>query len=516
MNVKWARPFQQVVASTNFKEHWPGLLSLFALLFIYTGSLQWQINGSGSDYAIDSGEMQVALNLWGTIHYTGYPQFTILSAALTGLGKGLGLEPAAAASATSVVWMLSGLALVYAILRRLAVDSLLAAALVLALGLVETVWMHAVIVEVYAFSFLLLAAQVFLALSLADEWRDRTWFGLVLLMGTAVSHHRLLVFALPGLAMVVWRRPSRWEWRFWLKSGVVFLLPFLAYLYLPLRAWGHGRWLYGDPGRWAGFWAQFFAAEVPDFLFVRPQSVADWLANSQTLWAGMTAQAPGIFWLAGLAGLLWLARRHRQQAGALLLVFAALLAFAWVYPRAVWLPATLLLPLLPAAVGVGVLVGELGRKRMWVRAGLLVGLLVGAGGLWRQNMGAVTAVSQDPSSMQLVERLRPLSTGTLAIPWGTDYFAAAYGLYVTGDLSGFTLVDHRADFDAIVATEGQLLTPDYYLGNWPYESWRQRWGSAFLSTAVPGVTAISPQPLHQAIPSGVNFEMGNGVRIRQT
>ena len=127
----------------------PGLTALCALVLVYAGTLHGDIHGrSNNNYMDDSGEIQVALNIWGTIHYTGYPLYTILGALLVQVARAIGLSPAAAASATSAVWSLLALAILYLVLLRLTGgERVLAALTVLAIGLVETFWIHSVIDE---------------------------------------------------------------------------------------------------------------------------------------------------------------------------------------------------------------------------------------------------------------------------------------------------------------------------------------------------------------------------------
>src|SRR5712691_6233439 len=58
--------------------------TLLLLLIIYIPTLLTEItggveiNGAQDPYMQDVGEVQVALNVWGTIHLTGYPLYTIL------------------------------------------------------------------------------------------------------------------------------------------------------------------------------------------------------------------------------------------------------------------------------------------------------------------------------------------------------------------------------------------------------------------------------------------------------
>lgn len=108
----------------------------------------------------------------------------------------------------------------------------------------------------------------------------------------------------------------------------------------------------------------------------------------------------------------------------------------------------------------------------------------------------------------------PGRRNVVTLPWGGDYFAAAYGLYVTGDLAGFDLVDHRVDFRSLVQHEGKVITLASDLGFWPLYWWADLLGEAHYSSAVPGVAMVSRDVLYDDVPVRVGFDLGNGVHIR--
>ena len=85
-----------------------GLIAVLAAgviaFILYLTTLQLNINGSSHPYVTDVGEIQNALPRWGTIHFTGYPQFTFLGSLFVWLTGLLGLAPAAAASLYSAIW----------------------------------------------------------------------------------------------------------------------------------------------------------------------------------------------------------------------------------------------------------------------------------------------------------------------------------------------------------------------------------------------------------------------------
>jgi len=506
----------------------PGLIALATLLLVYSGTLQRDVNGSGHDYMIDVGEIQVALNLWGTIHYTGYPIFTILGALLTHVLRTVGFSPATAASAVATLWSLLGLAGVYWLIARVTEGAYgLAALATLALGLAETFWVHSVVAEVYSFSLLLISATLLVGIELANHWDERLWWLAMALLGTSAEHHRMLVLLIPCVFLLplpaLWQRRSNWL-VFSIKSTLVFALPFLAYLYLPLRALQGSPWVYGQPGTWDGFWTEFSGRAVTPYLLKWPGNLAAWLDNLHFLASQLQQQLPAIVLLAGIAGLIWLTWRRAFWTGLGLLAGTfAFMAFVAVFPRAVWAPVVLMPSLLLLVLGLAVLLQYLAQIAPPLRWGTWAGLVLLSLWLFRTNLPFVHSLVNDRRGREVIQMLQPLKGADLpggynvvALPWGGTYFAAAYGLDVTGELGGFELVDHMVDFRSIVQQEGKIITLAFNLGNWPLYWWVDLLGEAHFSSAAPGVAMISRDVLYKNIPlqTETGFDLGNGVRIR--
>jgi hypothetical protein len=142
--------------------------------------------------------------------------------------------------------------------------------------------------------------------------------------------------------------------------------------------------------------------------------------------------------------------------------------------------------------------------------------------LFRTNLPFVHGLVTDGSGRNVIRMLAPLERADLpggrdvvALPWGGNHFAAAYGLYVTGELESFELVDHLADFRSIVQSEGKIITLAFNLGIWPLDWWTDLLGEAHFSSAAPGVAMISRDMLYQDVPVRSDFDLGNGVRVRK-
>ncbi|NJL94220.1 MAG: DUF2723 domain-containing protein, partial [Anaerolineae bacterium] len=276
---------EQTVVTTSGQQRvrraaWGALLAVIVL--IYLSSLQTIPNGSSDPYMIDVGETQIALNIWGTLHATGYPLYTILGNLFTPLPRLWGANPAAAVALFSALWTVLALSLFGALLRRWGVPLPLALAGVLLLALTRSIWVHSVVAEVYSLSLALLMGMWWVVYGLAQRPLRHRLLLLGLLGGLGVFHHRTLILLAPGLLLALWPdlRAAGWKrslnWLF--QAGLVGLLGFLPYLYLPLRANAQAAWVYGEVGTWDGFWFQFWGREA-DHLVTAPTSAAAWQAN---------------------------------------------------------------------------------------------------------------------------------------------------------------------------------------------------------------------------------------------
>lgn len=500
----------------------PAVLALCLIAALYLSSLQRTVNGSDHDYTLDTAEIQVALNTGGTVHYTGYPLYTMLSTAVTLALRSVGVHPAAAASFSSLLWSLLALGLFYLLLLHLTEGSgLLSAAGLLLLAATETVWVHSVTAEVYSFSLLLAAAVLLLALRLAQRPGPRGWLLLMLTWGAAVAHHRSLLMLLPALLIAapalgpLLRRNPRWL----LAGLLIFLLPFAFYLYLPLRAAQGAAWVYGNPQTWRGFWEQFSGSEVTGGLLRLPAR-EELPANAHFLLAHLHQQLPLPLLIGGIGGLLWALYRRAWWAGGLLGICLALCAFVFLFPPAVWAPAVLMPVILALVAGLAVLGQRAGRR--WPAPSIFSVLLAGAAvGLAMQNRPFVQQLVHDRSGEKVIASLEQLQSAlppgqqaVVAIPWGTRYFAASFGGLVEGRLPDLTLVDHRADFRQLAAAPAPLLTPVYTLNYWPLTWWEARLGQAHLAQTAPGFVQISSrphavdaQPAHEPLDTGVGIQL---------
>lgn len=501
-----------------------GSVALLIVAAVYLLTFQTDICSNPDEYVIDSGEYQIALALGGTVHFTGSPTYSMLGAAFVWLLRQAGVAPAAGAALFSVASALAALGLFYALSLHVTGNPWASAAAMLALALGRSFWINSVVAEIYAFGLALSVASLWLALRYDVTRSARTLYALAFVWGLAVVHHRLAVLMAPALVVLVAPGLRNDQRRLRLLAGSfgMGLLAFASYLYMPLRA-RMGAWTYGDPGSWQGFWFIFWAREVP-FLLTPPSTIAQLAHNVRATFATLAAEwtAPGLIAAAlGLAVALerLKTRRLGWALGAMVLAF---LVFVFVFHVAVSPEEVLLWVSVCLALALAILAARLWQAWPWAGRASAVALLALAGLSGVTHRDAVLALTRDPRGRQLIDLLqaempagRAGNEPTLMALWGGDYFAAAYGRWVTGELRGFHVVDHRADFAQIIASGSRLVTLPSTFNELQKSWWRARIGGAYLTSAGLGLVEIGARPplAPSDVPPGQAVDLGDGIRL---
>ncbi len=549
---------------TSRRALWVSLAVIIAAL-LYLSTVQTIINGGGHPYVTDVGEHQNALPRWGTIHHSGYPQWTALGSLFVSVVRLVGVSPAAAVSLYSLVWGLATVALLVVLAMELGAAGPFAALGALAAAVATSVWMDASIGELHTATMALTLATLLFALRFGRSGARADLLWLTFIFSQGVVHQRSLVLIAPAVLLLVWPHlldVFRMGWRTLLLVVVIALLAPLTYLYLPLRVRMGADWVFGAPGTWDGFWTLFFDNRADRVFDLQ----TDWLARVRTtleilnddLWLGVLA--------VGLAGL-WLGRgttddgrRPTAPAGRgpssvvrRQLLIGLALTLAWLpnflVTVLIWrnrvtdgqLAAKLPVVLL-AGVGLALVLdfvwravarrggaGEQGSRGAGVRGLVVVAALALAValGYWAwQTRPFILSVTRDDASQAVVEavdRVAPDPTRgtTVLVPWGTDYWTLTYEQRFGGRLDGLTLVDHNARPQDIIARGDRLLVPDGTLRIFPLSYFEERLGPLYLASAAPGVIELSPAPIvaeaalltsSSIIP--VDFDLENGAVIR--
>lgn len=502
---------------------------VLALIALYALTLQPHISGSFPDksdalhlkneYIKDVSEIQVALNVWGTIHHTGYPLFAILGNVFTAPLRLTGLEPAAAASLYAAAWGAVTLVGAGLLIWRLTGRRWLAVVALLPLGFARSIWIHHVVAEVYSMSLALTVWLLLIALwtlpgASARDVRRRV-FWLALIGGIGVSHHRAVAFIAPGLLLALWPDllAYRDQWRGWtLRAAGLFLLGFIPYIYLPLRAWQDAPWVYGEPGTLRGLWIEFSGKEA-DRLVTLPTSLTGLWENTRSVWDILAHELtlPGL-----LMGLIALGAActvlpfapQRRAARIIALSAAGPTLFAIFFHTAV-LPQAILMPTVLALIlGVALIVDWLAERvpRAALGAGVLLAVWGGVLVWWSYDY--VDELVSEPSGLHAIERLKHVprsGKSAYMLPWGPHYAAVSYATLVQGEYPDIRVVDHKANYAELLTEGYQLYTePDTFYTfqpPWPtpYGDPRDWWtihlGAEFsLTSAAPGIVELLNTP----------------------
>ncbi|CAG0965279.1 hypothetical protein ANRL3_01143 [Anaerolineae bacterium] len=439
------------------------LLSALALLTaIYAPTLLTNINGSSDDFMADTGETQIVLNVWGTLHATGYPLFVILGNLLTSAMKFVGIAPTLAPTLISLVWGLFALALVYALALHLTQRSLLAAIVTALFGLTRWVWIHNVIPEVYSFALFFLVLLFALTLWQLPIPHRLEW--LALIGGIALAHHRGFILAVPFVVFAVWD-----ELVIRIRRQPLSLLPlillgivgWIPYLYLPFRAQAGGIWVYGEPGTLGGFWDQVIARENPAIVRI-PASfdiVFDKFNVVNTL---LLTELTAFGVLLGLLGLAWAIYREPTRRAGMTFAIGAVSAYLFVVILFDDILAPVVYPItLSLVFGWVLLFDALLRAQRFAYAAILPLAAICAFILISQNSSFISDLTHDPTGVETLALAENAPAGsTLMLTWGTRYFAIGFAQDVLGKLQHFRRVDDKADLAAILA-RGQLVIPEF-------------------------------------------------------
>jgi hypothetical protein len=501
-------------------------LAVGAIAFIlFLTTLQLNINGSSHPYVTDVGEIQNALPRWGTIHFTGYPQFTFLGSVFVSVMGLFGLGPAAAASLYSAAWGSVAIGLLTYLTITLGVPPLAAAATALLFGLSTSYWVDASIAEVHTMTMALTFAALLAAVRFGRDGRKADLFWLAFLSGQGLAHQRAFAFVGLGLLVLV---VHRWQAIRRSLPAVIglFLLGPLTYIYLPLRAWMGAGWTFNAPGTWSGFWLLVFDNKA-ERIVESPESAMIWFERAQGVTRLLADDWPWPLIILGLAGLLFAGSIGRHERLGLNLVWIPVLIVSFV----IWIGRVgeaVLANKLPvvamAAIGLGLLSRSLWDRRPALGRISAVVWLVIAGALYVVGRGDVLAITRDPgaeATIAVVDQIEPAVDGraiTFMALEGNDYWQLAYAQSYEDHFPHLEVVSHRANFNEILDRGDHLLTlsQTFYLR--PLGGWQQLLGSVHLSGAAPGVVEIKKEPNRPAAEtlSEAALDLENGIVLQST
>lgn len=527
-------------------------LTLITLILIYLPTLLTQVTGGvevfgkQNPYIDDVAEIQVALNVWGTVHYSGYPLYTMIGNVVTRVYRVLGVNPAAAVSLYAMTWGVIALSLFYVVVYHLTGKAYVAAAATLVLGLARSVWIHDVIAEVYsmalAIEVLLLAIALWRPIATAADAQWRIWL-LALVGGIGVAHHRTIALMAPGLLLAVWPGLRMLGRRVWIVLGialVIGLLGFLPYIYLPARALAHADWVYGNPGTLSGFWREFTGAEA-GWLMHLPANGQAWIDDIVDTFRILATELTLPLFIGSGLSLLWAMFWSRFKREARIAFVCSLGFFAFLFalhstvmPQAVAMPIVLML-VLGLAFGLDGLTES--SSRVYIALAMILGrnfaqdrlrqvlkspywqyLLIGVFALIAvvllipAQFDFIYTLTHDTTGQTMIALAKhvPREAGhdVFMLPWGPRYAAVAFSKYVTGENADLPLVTHNADFGALAARGDIIFTARDTFYQFPLSWWDQKMGHVYLSSAGDGLISIRTRPLTQV---GNEQSIGHGV-----
>jgi len=488
---------------------------------IFCITLQAHINGSDHAYATDVGELQNALPRWGTIHFSGYPLYSITGSLIVTLLRLVGVRPAMGASLVSLLWGASSVSILALLALELGAKRLPALVGALLLPVSTSMWIDSSLAEVHSMTVFFITLSLLLAVRFDKTGRRRTLIWLAVVFGQGVFHGRSVVGLLPAVALLVVPR-----WRSILRNAplliaVGLILPALLYLYLPLREWMGSEWTFGNTSTWQGFWRMFLNVKAARFAELEKEA-AGWLERLTVTLSLLEDDLPLALHGVGAAGLLVVGgpgeRRWRYTAALLLALIPYIVVSMIVY--AGFIGDALLALKLPvsmfAGLGVALLVS---RIQSWRPAAGYLALALTVAcvlfSVWR-NYPNVVAITRDRSVEAKIaiadQAANPDRPTVLMILWGHNYWGAAYAKKYRGQLEGVTLVDHNAPLPRMMAEGNALLTLSETFCLRPLDWWEDLLGAVYLETYAPGLIEIRTEP-SLARPEAGRFRVNDDLSI---
>lgn len=474
------------------------IVASLAALALFLSTVQLAINGSPDAFATDVGEIQNALPRWGTIHSTGYPQYTLLGSLFVAGLELVGIPPAAAASLFSTAWgalsagLLAALIIAFGIRRSVAV----VAATLFALS--TSIWIDGSLAEVHMMTTALTIASLLAALSFGRHGRRTQLYWLAFLVGQGVTHQRAFAFLLPALGVLVWgqRRVIRSHLP---ECLLLALTGPLTYLYLPLVDRMGSEWVFGAPNTWDGFWVLVLDTKAERIVYF-PASAQMWWRQLKTVIGLLGDDWPWPLWVVALFAMMsrWRPVAGRERVGLNMVWIPYLLVSLIIWEGRVSdaLLAVKVPVIAAAAIGLALMADGLWqRSRQAGLGGLLVGVCA-AGCLFLDGRPAVLAITRHEgavANIALAEQLtarRDDQPITLMALWGSDYWQLAYAQAFQGKFPNLRLIDQRAPLDQVVTDGGVLTTLTQTFLFRPIHWWEEKLGPVYLETYAPGVIEI--------------------------
>lgn len=316
-------------------------LSWLVPLGIYLASL----NGAVGYW--DTGEAQTVPWIFGIMHPTGFPAYTIFGGifahalAVGAVSWRMAVFSAIAMSGSA--WLLARAAV------ELEATPWIAAACAAVFATCGVTWTRGTRAEVHTLALFFAMAALFFALRWYRVGDSRALIAGALFWGLAIATHPITAFLLPAFLVLFVVRVRRTPWRAVVLALAAFACGIALYAYLPARSAavtaahldptralglppGRAFWDMNHPASWSGFVREVTGEEFPTRGALAAM-IDPWTyrAAAPDFFLLLIQQITPLCALAALGGLVALAQRDLRLALALLLAFACPTAFAFAF-----------------------------------------------------------------------------------------------------------------------------------------------------------------------------------------
>ncbi|MCU0285995.1 MAG: DUF2723 domain-containing protein [Acidobacteria bacterium] len=277
----------------------------------------------------DSGELTAAAYNLGIAHPPGYPLYLMLGKLFMllipfgDMAVRMNLLSAFFASLTAVV--------IYLIGRILTFNRLMAVSTSLMAAFSFTFWTQAVTTEVYTLAALFFSALIFFTLQWLKNRQNRWLLSIALTGGLALTHHVIIAVFYPVFLFVILVTELRLlkDWKLVVKLIVIFLLPLLLYLYLPIRSAANPPNDWGNPDTFSRMIDHITARQFGSLFF--KHGMAGMMYQWHILFDALLKQFPSILLILAISGFITGLKRETKITFFLIALLAMAAGYASAY-----------------------------------------------------------------------------------------------------------------------------------------------------------------------------------------
>lgn len=383
-----------------------------------------------SVYFGHSAELTAAAYNLGIAHPPGYPLYLLLGKLFTLLIP-FG-EVAMRMNLLSAVFAALTAVMIYLIGRALNHSRLTATLTALIAAFSFTFWSQALVAEVYTLAALFFCAMIFFTLLWLKDKQERWLLLLALTAGLSLTHHVIIAAFFPVfLLFILLNKPGIFkEWKLIVRVILLFLLPLLLYLYLPIRSAANTLNDWGNPETLSRIIDHVTAKQFSG-LFLK-QGSAGFMFQWNVFIAALLKQFPSFLLILVVIGVIAELKRQKK----ILFFFLALLAVGVCYPLAYFVP-------------------NIEPQFIYIFLCLTLFMGLGLNGLyqWMQK-GKKARISWVSAVILVIIALLPLAVNWTKCDQSGNYLARNYGRNIINTL--------EQNSSLIIDTENELFITAYF------------------------------------------------------